>query len=223
MIDLPDLIVRWQRGWGVARALPAAENVGGGLRLRCRQPGRDVEYVALHADLDPASLTGLAGRIGGERTTAWLTVPTTDPVRAGSTLRAAGLVVLRDSEMLMTTDLRRHPHSRPAAPYRVDSQRNGAVVTATVRHGSGELGARGTMGLTGADAIADRIETQPAHRRRGLASAVMSSLARSAVGQGAEHGILVASLDGQRLYATLGWRPVAQVLIAAAPGHPYPA
>ncbi|RKN52969.1 N-acetyltransferase [Micromonospora costi] len=190
------------------------------------QPGRDVEYVALDAGEDLASLTRLAGLVAGEDSVTWLTVPTTDPVEAASALVAAGLVVLKHSELLMTADLRRHPQNTPVAPYRlltqVDPYGGDRVVTATVRHESGEVGARGTMGVTGTDAVADRIETIPAHRRRGLASTVMGALAGAAIDEGAEHGILVASEDGQRLYRTLGWRPVADVLIATTPGNTYP-
>lgn len=226
MSDLRDLIVRWQRGWGVARVLPDAEDVGGGLRLRCLQPGREIEYVALDADHDGASLTRLAGLVAGEQAVTWLTVPTTEPARVASTLADAGLVVLKRSEALMTIDLRGHPRHRPAAPYQVvtgiEPHRGDAVVTATARDGSQEVGARGTMGVTGTDAVADRIETVPAHRRRGLASAIMSALVGAAVGQGAEQGILVASEDGRRLYLSLGWQPVAEVLIASTPGTTYP-
>ncbi|MEV1330367.1 GNAT family N-acetyltransferase [Micromonospora costi] len=226
MNDLRDLIVRWQRGWAAARALPAAEDVGGALRVRSMQPGRDIEYVALDAGADLASLTRLAGLVAAEDSVTWLTVPTTDPAGAASALVAAGLVVLKHSELLMTTDLRGHPQNTPVAPYRlltqVESHGGDRVVTATVRHESGEVGARGTMGLAGTDAVADRIETMPAHRRRGLASAVMGALAGSAIDEGVDHGILIASEDGQRLYRTLGWQPVAGVLIATTPGNTYP-
>ncbi|MEO3815264.1 N-acetyltransferase [Plantactinospora sp. B24E8] len=226
MSSLRDLIVRWQRGWAVARALPVAEDVGGALRVRCMQPGRDVDYVALDASEDSASLTRLAELVAGEDSVTWLTVPTTDPARAASALVAAGLIVLKHSELLMTADLRRHPQNMPVDPYRlltrVDPRGDGRVVTATVRHESGEVGARGTMGLAGTDAVADRIETTPAHRRKGLASAVMGALANSAIEEGVEHGILIASEDGQRLYLTLGWQPVADVLIATTPGNTYP-
>ncbi|MDI6099937.1 GNAT family N-acetyltransferase [Actinoplanes sp. NEAU-A12] len=226
MRDLRDLIVRWQRGWGVARALPAAEDVDGGLRLRCMQPGRDVEYIATDAGADRASLTKLAELVAGEDSVTWLTVPTTDPAGTASALTAAGLVLLKRSELLMTADLDGHPQSTPAAPYRlltqIDAHRGGRVVTATVRHEDGEVSAHGSMGLAGPDAVADRIETVSAHRRNGLASAVMSALTRSARDEGAEHGILIASEEGQRLYTTLGWQPVADVLIATTPGNRYP-
>ncbi|WP_328470794.1 GNAT family N-acetyltransferase [Actinoplanes sp. NBC_00393] len=215
MTELRDLVVRWQRGWSVARALPTAEDVGGGLRVRCLQPGRDVEYVAL----DSASLSRLAKLVAAEDAVTWLTVPTTDPVGTASALEAAGLSLIKRSEMLMTADLRGLPQKAPAAPYRLRTELDAEVVTATVQDESGEVGARGTMGLTGTDAIADRIETVPAHRRRGLASAIMSGLTRAAILEGAEHGILIASEEGQRLYSTLGWQPAADVLIATTPGN----
>ncbi|MFC3499737.1 GNAT family N-acetyltransferase [Micromonospora krabiensis] len=210
----------------MARELPVAEDVGGALRVRCMQPGRAIEYVALDAGKDVASLATLAELVAGEDEVTWLTVPTTEPAKAASALTAAGLTVLKHSEKLMTADLRGHQQNTPSAPYRlltqVDSYGGGSVVTATVRHESGDVGARGTMGLAGTDAVADRIETLPAHRRKGLASAVMGALARSAVEEGAEHGILIASEDGQRLYLALGWQPVADVLIATTPGNTYP-
>ncbi|MET7403894.1 GNAT family N-acetyltransferase, partial [Dactylosporangium sp. NPDC005572] len=82
MNELRDLVVRWQRGWGLARGLPGAADVGGGLRVACRQPGRDVEYVAL--DPSPAALARLAGLVAGEDEVTWLTVPTADPAGAAA-------------------------------------------------------------------------------------------------------------------------------------------
>lgn len=220
MQDLRDLIVRWQRGWGVARALPAASDLGPALRVRCLQPGRAVEYIALTAD--PASLRLLAARIAEEDEVTWLTVVTTDPSATSSVLDSAGLVLLRQSELMMTADLRTHPHVPAPAGYRLRTATDGAVLTATVLDESDGAGARGTMGLTGPDAVADRIETVPAHRRRGLASTVMSALAASAGAAGADHGLLIASEEGQHLYTSLGWHPAAAVLIATTPGNTYP-
>lgn len=217
MNELRDLVVRWQRGWGLARGLPGAADVGGGLRVACRQPGRDVEYVAL--DPSPAALARLAGLVAGEDEVTWLTVPTADPAGAAAALSGAGLVLLRRSELLMAADLRAHPQRGPASGYRLELSGD-SVVTATVRNLAGEVGARGTVAVSGGDAVADRIETFPAHQRRGLGSAVMGALAAAAVARGANRGLLVASEEGQRLYATLGWRGVAGVLISSAAPSP---
>jgi GNAT superfamily N-acetyltransferase len=218
--DLRELITCWQRGWAVARALPAATDLGPGLRVRCLQPGRAVEYVALQDD--ESSLRFLAGRVAAEDEVTWLTVPTTDPPAAAASLQAAGLVLLRRAELLMTIALETHPAPPPAAGYTLDTRTDADVVTAAVLSESGEVGARGTAGLTGPDAVADRIETLPAHRRRGLASTVMGALAAAATARGATRGLLIASEEGQHLYTKLGWHPAAGVLIATTPGNTFP-
>ncbi|WP_433295746.1 GNAT family N-acetyltransferase [Actinoplanes sp. CA-030573] len=257
MTDLPDLIVRWQRGWSVARGLPAADPVPGGLRVRCQQPGRDVEYVAL----DPSSLPALADAVLREDEITWLTVPTTTPEATAAVLRDSGLVLLKRAEQLMAVKLREQPQSALAGPYRLEGHVSGQVATVTVwfspppvdppaspetspvtavdspgkvsypgpnltppsRGWGGVEAAHGTMGLSGRDAVADRILTAPGHRRRGLARVVMGALAEAAAAAGAEHGLLIASEEGRHLYAALGWRAVADVLIAAPPGTDYPA
>ena len=205
----------------MARGLPAADDLGPGLRVRCLQPGRAVEYVAL--DPAPAALHALAGLVAAEAEVTWLTVPTTDASTVAAVLSGAGLVLLKRAEQLMTTDLRTHPRPPAPAGYRTGLASSAGVLTATVLHEPDEVGARGTMGLTGPDAVADRIETLPDHRRRGLASTLMGALAAGAVEAGAARGILIASEEGRHLYAKLGWHPAADVVIATTPGNTYPA
>ncbi|GIF25788.1 GNAT superfamily N-acetyltransferase [Actinoplanes tereljensis] len=218
MTDLRGLVVRWQRGWGVARGVAPASDVGGGLRVHCRQNGREVEYFA-HGGAD---LDGLAKLVLQEEVVTWLTVVSDEPSRAAAALEAGGLVLLKRAEQLMTVDLRAHPRREPPAPYRVETQVEDGRIAVEVIDGEGAVGASGTAGLSGPDATADKIGTVPEHRRRGLGSVVMSALAGAAIAEGAENGILIASEDGQHLYSALGWRPVAEVLIAARPGTVYP-
>ncbi|MFI5934320.1 GNAT family N-acetyltransferase [Actinoplanes sp. NPDC051494] len=213
MTDLREHVVSWQRGWGVARALPAAVDVGGGLRVHCAQKSREIEYVAY----DAGSVRELAGRVAEEEAVTWLTVPTTDPARALADLDAAGLTLLARAEWLMITDLRAHPVSTVAEPYHLRQRTEGGVLRATVEHPSCEEAARATMGLCGTDAVADKVRTAPEHRRQGLGAAVMGTVARTAVGRGAVRGLLIASDEGRLLYTRLGWHPVAEVLIAAKP------
>ncbi|AXE28143.1 N-acetyltransferase (plasmid) [Streptomyces globosus] len=218
-----ELIRRWLNGWTAARSLPEAESVGSagdGLRSRCDQPGREVEVFALRADEDPASLTRLAAAVAAARQTTWLTVPTQRPDAVEAVVNAAGLELLHRSEWLMSADLGGHPQHAPAAPYEREVRTDGPVTAVSLRHPSGEVAARGTVAVVGADAVADRIETDPAHRRRGLGRAVMGALAEAAVAQGARTGLLIASEEGRRLYSSLGWRREAGVVIARGPAAP---
>ncbi|MEU1850955.1 GNAT family N-acetyltransferase [Streptomyces sp. NPDC019990] len=218
-----ELIRRWLNGWTVARSLPESEPVGSpedGLRSKCDQPGRDVEVFALRADEEPESLTRLAAAVAAARQTTWLTVPTLRPATVEVVVGAAGLELLHRSEWIMTIDLTEHPQHAPAAPYEREVRTEGPVTVVSLHDSSGEVAARGTIAVVGTDAIADRIETDAAHRRRGLGRATMSALAEAAVAQGARTGLLIASEEGQRLYSSLGWRREADVLIARGPAVP---
>ncbi|MFE5493552.1 GNAT family N-acetyltransferase [Streptomyces virginiae] len=215
-----DLIRRWLNGWTVARSLPEAEPVGpagDGLRSTCDQPGREVEMFALRADEEPESLVRLAAAVAAARQTTWLTVPTLRPSTVEAVVAAAGLELLLRSEWFMTTDLTEYPQHTPAAPYQREVRTEGSVTVVSFHDPNGQVAARGVIAVVGADAIADRIETAPAHRRRGLGRAMMSALADAAVAQGARTGLLIASEEGQRLYSSLGWHHEADVLIARGP------
>ncbi|GAA1600394.1 hypothetical protein GCM10009731_61570 [Streptomyces globosus] len=217
---------RWLNGWTLARSLPeaeaveSAESAGDGLRSRCDQPGREVEVFALRADEDPASLARLAAVVAAAGQTTWLTVPTLRPGSVEAAVNAAGLELLHRSEWLMTADLAEHPRHAPAAPYEREVRTEGPVTVVSLHDSSGEVAARGTIAVVGADAVADRVETDPAHRRRGLGRAVMGLLAEAAAAQGARTGLLIASAEGQRLYSSLGWRREADVVIARGPVAP---
>jgi GNAT superfamily N-acetyltransferase len=218
-----ELIQRWLNGWTVARSLPEAEAVepaGCGLRSECDQPGREVEVFALRADEEPESVAQLAAAVAAARRTTWLTVPTLRPRTVEAVVRAAGLELLHRSEWFMTTGLTEHPQHAPAAPYEREVRTEGPVTVVSLHDSCGQVAARGTIAVVGTDAIADRIETDAAHRRRGLGRAVMSALAEAAVAQGARTGLLIASEEGQRLYSSLGWRHEADVLIARGPAVP---
>ncbi|KZX22826.1 GNAT family N-acetyltransferase [Rathayibacter tanaceti] len=84
--------------------------------------------------------------------------------------------------------------------------RAGAVARIEV---DGVLAARGQVGVSGSDAVLDRIETGAEFRRRGLGGLVVGALTSWAGGEGARTGLLLASADGHALYRSLGWAVAA--------------
>ncbi|WP_306368487.1 GNAT family N-acetyltransferase [Nocardiopsis sp. CC223A] len=214
---LPDLVRRWQRGWGTARSLPEPTEVDGALRVHFGFEHRHDEYVLLDADGDPDTIPAAAERVLASEHTDWLTVPTTAPDKTALLLQEAGLEVDPGTETLMSADLDEHPVLDPPRPYRATVGRARAVIRVRISTAQGEEAAGGVMGVVDDDAVADSIVTEPDHRRRGLGAAVMSALAEHARRAGAVHGLLVASPQGRHLYTSLGWAPRATVLIARAP------
>lgn len=208
MTELGNLVRRWERGWALARGLGPAEEARGALHVPVHDEDRHTEVVVL----DAGSIAALAAEVAAAPVTNWLTVPTTD---ADSVLRIftdAGLK-LHQRECFMSTNLNNHPSHKAPADYTVTTTFADGLIQARIEHSNGDLAARGVMSVIGADAAAHNIVTLPDHRRRGLASALMSALADEAVARGATTGLLVASADGERLYTSLGWHRHAGVLV----------
>ncbi|EMD29519.1 GNAT family N-acetyltransferase [Amycolatopsis azurea] len=212
--SLPDLIRRWQAGWGVSQGFRPAEQARGGLHVLLERPDRHREIIAMDPDDDPDSLRSLAGEVAAASRPTWLTVPTNRPEAVETIARDAGLELRDERESLMSSHLHQHPRRSAPPPYTCITTVDGPVVETVVRHPRSGVAARGTMAVVGSDAIADRIETVPDHRRRGLGRVVMSSLSEHAAARGATTGILIATADGQQLYSALGWTRHATVLIA---------
>lgn len=207
--DLADLVSRWARGWAYARGFPRPAAVPGGVRVEVGESGRRVEWVATD-DADT-----LAGLVDTARATpeAWLSVVTESPAGVRPWFVEAGLVANDGEEALMSIQLADHAFRRLPEGYLAEVDRDGGLITVTVRVGE-DVAARGRIAVIGADAVADRIQTEPDHRRRGLGGAVMSLLVSAAREAGAVHGVLVASEMGEPLYVGLGWRARARLVSA---------
>jgi len=212
--DLADLVSRWARGWAYARGFPRPAAAPGGVRVEVGQPGRRVEWVATD-DADT-----LAGLVDTARATpeAWLSVVTESPAGVRPWIAEAGLDAADGKEVLMSIDLADHAFRALPEGYLAEAERDGGVITVTVSAGEA-VAAGGRIAVIGADAVADRVQTDPDHRRRGLGGAVMSLLAAAAREAGAVRGLLVASELGEPLYAGLGWRVEAS-LVTARSGTP---
>ncbi|WP_329487388.1 GNAT family N-acetyltransferase [Kitasatospora sp. NBC_01246] len=115
---------------------------------------------------------------------------------------------------LMTVRLTPAPGLTAPAGYRLRTWARGEVVRALVTAEDGALAARGQIGVCGATAVADQIETSAEHRRKGLGSLVMRALAGAAHDRGAQTGVLAGTPDGRALYSTLGWRVLAPLTSA---------
>lgn len=219
--DLTDLLTRWARGWAYARGFPRPERVDGGVRVDVGEPGRRVEWVA--AD-EMATLPDL---IDAVRVTpvAWLSVVTEDPAGVRPAFLDGGLSAETHEEALMTIVLADHEARELPDGYRADIARDGGVITVTVTSavaGGDAVAASGRIAVVGEDAVADRVETETEHRRRGLGAAAMSLLVSAAREAGASQGLLAATEMGEPLYAALGWETRARVVVArsAAPRTP---
>ena len=213
MTDCEELVRRWQAGWSASRGWTKVVDDDGILTVKIGEAARAMEFVVLDPDSHPERVERAADLALGTGGTAWVTLATEDRETMSDTLDDLGLDVQRDPEWLMTIELSRQPSLQLHPRYALVSElEENVIVTRATLHGA--VASSGRMAVVGTDAVADRIETDPAHRRRGLGSAVMASLVEAAAAKGAKRGILIASIDGLRLYRSLGWKVIADIVIA---------
>ena len=208
-----DLVGRWLEGWRLCRGLGPVIEYDDAFVAVLRLPGRERELFARTDDVNR-----LASRITAD---TWLTVTTQDGDAIARRFTAAGLQPFEEHKTLMSIELRDHPE--PTTDYEVEVSTDGPLDYVRLLT-DGVVAAHGMAAIAGTDAVMHDIQTDPAHRRRGLGSVVMGELSRRALERGARTGLLMATTDGFHLYRKLGWLPEATMVTgsggprAAGPG-----
>ncbi|MBF9132287.1 GNAT family N-acetyltransferase [Plantactinospora sp. S1510] len=210
--SVPELTMAWGRGWAVSRGTSAPVGVPGGFRVDVGLPGHRVRHVLHTHDAD------VLGRLGRKLTAPgnWIKA-CGDPDEFRSALPDGWTM---DTAGYLMTVRFREGAARPQPGYavRVDTDPDSGVVVATVLDRAGEKAASGRLAPAGEFGIVDKVETEPNHRRRGLGTVVMRTLADRAAADGMRTGILVATDDGRALYRSLGWTVRSDVAGAFRPG-----
>ncbi|MFD9246541.1 GNAT family N-acetyltransferase [Streptomyces sp. NPDC059556] len=199
-MDIAALTSAWVAGWTVSRGTPAAVHEPWGHRIEVGLPRHVVRHVL------PAPDAATVGALCARLTTpySWLKIMA-GPEDAHAWI-TEGWTVPDDPGFMMVKPL--DPGARPAPPegYARTTEVRDGVIRVRVLAPDGTLAARGQIAPTGSTAVADQIETDPAHRRRGLGANVMRTLEAAAAQAGAETGVLAATTDGLALYDSLDWR-----------------
>lgn len=178
-----------------------------GYRIDVGLPGHQVRYILP----DPSSAAPRAAGITEPGT--WLKV-----CGSAEQVPLSPRWTVGAPEYLMSTGLGAIAATTPPDHYTVELRSTGDVHDAVVRAADGECAAKGRVAVRGRAAVIDVVETDPAHRRRGLGSVVMAELSRAAADRGAVRAVLVATEAGRALYEKLGWRvesPITAAHLAA--------
>ncbi|MFF1823203.1 GNAT family N-acetyltransferase [Kribbella sp. NPDC058245] len=208
-----ELLARWQRGWSRSRGWTNYTETDHVIAVQIGEPDRQVEYFTTDQYAEGAARMTLAAP--HPPGSARLAVITPDPVRVAEALHPLKIV---RTLWLMSTPLADHPQHPIPPEYELHQTTSAGLIHAELRHhgprNPGRVAATGRIAIDGTDAVADMIRTEPAHRRRGLAQALMSTLTTQAQLQGATTGLLLASPEGHLLYTSLHWTPQHQLVFA---------
>ncbi|RJQ74131.1 GNAT family N-acetyltransferase [Pseudonocardiaceae bacterium YIM PH 21723] len=188
------LIEDWVHGWALCRGAQSPVRLSDGYRIQL--PDR-TRYV-------------LAGVDTVARRQAELTEPGTWLKVIGSRAHVVDALSesweLEDEQHMMVRDIGEPSPVPPPAGYHLVTSQDGPVWTALLRTGVDEPAARATVGVHDEVAVVDMVETEPAHRRRGLGVVLMAELMVLGAAAGATRAVLGATTDGRGLYERLGWR-----------------
>ncbi|MFF3483407.1 GNAT family N-acetyltransferase [Streptomyces sp. NPDC002701] len=215
-----EVVRSWVDGWVVSRgaAPPVVEPWGYTVDVGLAQHVTRHVLGATEDRVEEATVRKVAESVTGAG--VWLKV-FAEPARVAPWL-GEGWWVDPEPGYLMSTPFTAEP-APPAPPvpdgYRLRTWSRGGVTRVLLAAPDGSCAARGQIAPTGATAVADQIETAPAHRRRGLGRFVMRALAHAAVARGAGTGVLAATPEGRGLYESLGWSVVARLTSARCTGR----
>lgn len=198
-VDPAELAV-WTRAWAISRERPAPAPAFGGWFVHVEQPDQIARYVFPRLDAGRLRLIGAAIRepyvllklpVAPDAVQAALG-PDWDSVRTG---------------WFMRTDL---PAEQPVLPDGFAIQvEDGPSRQYRLLDAAGAEAARARLTVLGRYASVDSVDTEPAFRRRGLASAMMRRLVADARKAGARVGLLTATDAGLMVYQRLGWTLLA--------------
>ena len=209
-----EIFMAWIRGWAHSREVPPPVPHADGFRIEVGLPLQAARYVFPH----PSPALRELGRTVVQPWVFLKACATSEQLR--ELLPAHWRI--EDQHWMMTCDARPFTGAAALPPGYVlrvddDSARTGRAHV-RIDAPDGTPAASGHIGLHDPLAIYDRIETGPAHQRRGLGRAVMHALQALAHAHGRHAGALVATDQGRCLYESLGWRLHAPWAGAVIPG-----
>ncbi|AXJ08515.1 GNAT family N-acetyltransferase [Arthrobacter sp. PM3] len=209
--DTTHLLEIWVAGWAGCRGYETRREGRFPAALRADTTGQ-WEYFAY--DPSDSEFADLAAKTA-EEPARILTILTNDVARYTFLAPKHGLHVTSASQTMMIVDMETQDSEDPWLSdddLKLETSRTDGVHHAVVSAGE-EVAASGRVFVVGHTAIFDKIVTAPAYQRRGLGSFIMKALAAQAFEHDVDSGLLLASLDGQKLYSHLGWRMVCHVLM----------
>lgn len=212
--DTTHLLEIWVAGWAGCRSYETRREGRFPAVLRSDTTG-EWEYFA--HDPSDSEFAELAARTA-EVPARVLTILTNDMNRYTALAQRNGLNITSASQTMMIVDMETQDSEDPWLPdddLKLVASTSGGVHHAVVLAGD-EVAVSGRVFVVDRTAIFDKIVTEPGYQRRGLGSFIMRALAAQAFEHDVDTGLLLASLDGQKLYSHLGWTTVCKVLMLSA-------
>lgn len=207
----PYVVETWIKGWALAREVSPPVKEKEGFRVDVGWPQQVVRYVFPH-------LTDHFQQLANTISAPWHFLKVCAPPETVQSLLPPRWTIQPVGFMMTCVKPMTSSKTRLPKGYVLEMEEGLPVTVAKVLADDGAVAAIGRIVFVNDFAIYDRIETHPAHRRRGLGSIIMKSLESIGAARGITQGVLVATADGNALYTALGWELHSLYTTAVIPG-----
>jgi hypothetical protein len=201
----PVLVEAWVAGWALARNIAPPVPFKGGLRVDTGTPEERVRYVWFGPDAGKISQLAAAEtrpgafiKVCAEANQVAPFLPPLWKLHGPQHVMTAGMELAIEVAVELYQPL--------PAGYFIEKKIAGPVCHAAIQNHARRIIASGRLVLVGCYGIVDEINTEPGHRRRGLATHIVTALMQMGSTLGAKTGVLVATADGYGLYSKIGWQ-----------------
>ena len=208
-------ITAWAHGWAEMRGFrglrPTAESA---IAVPVGRAGRMIEYVVTTPGLDTDWLRMELLADGASPDDDWVTLPLAE---AQSAEPPPGFATARDEvEWFMRFDPEKAASGVPPEiggyTFIRTTLPSGVVKATCTATETGETAGEASLLVIDGHGVVDTVEVAEQHRRKGLASRLMTDLHSVARAGKTPDMFLMATAAGRGLYASLDWEPVCRVI-----------
>ena len=193
-----DILEKWLRAWTLSRVLSPPIKYRSGYKVDVGYEHHKTRYVFPKVNEDFIQLAKEIKESGIFLKACASPEEIINVIPAHWTLQPQGYMMSCDSPMNI-------PQVNLPEGYIIDFESYNSTVHVKVYSNKGDLAASGRIVLVEDLAVFDRIITEESHRRKGLATIVISKLEQIAMAKGVYSNLLVATESGRLLYQSLGW------------------
>jgi ribosomal protein S18 acetylase RimI-like enzyme len=193
-----DIIEKWLKGWSLSRELPLPFKYESGFRVDVGYEKQKIRYVFSELNED-------FFRLANQVDEPWIFLKVCKPFDEFKNKISEKWKVQPEGYMMTCFHSMKISDAELKNGYKIQYENYNSTFVVKILTNNDEIASIGRVVLVNDLAIYDRISTDEKHRKKGLASFLMTELEKIALSKGITNNFLVATKEGRRLYEALGW------------------
>lgn len=194
-----DVVEKWLKAWSLSRKLPLPVRYKSGFKIEVGEETQKIRYVFSELNDDFVELSeqisdpwiylkvcSSPDEVKGKVSEKWIVQPQGYMMYCFRPMKSSGVSLYED--------------------YRIEHEEYNSTTVVKIIAENGEQASIGRIVLLDDLAVYDRIVTEEAYRRKGLAGFLLRELEKIALSKGISNNFLVATEQGKAVYEKMGWK-----------------